>query len=132
MSFEDAQIGCIFGGVAGRNLDELLRPYYETENEIFVNAGLEPNLAMPEQSTWDLYWEFFDSPEPHISGKTMICGHTSQKTGHPISVGHAICIDTYVYGKGGWLTALNVDTREYIQTNEDREIRNGLLRSPKG
>ncbi|MEO0413917.1 MAG: metallophosphoesterase family protein [Verrucomicrobiota bacterium] len=106
---------------------ERLLPYYETEDAIYVHAGLDPNVPMPDQCKWDLFWEFFDSPDPHYSGKTMICGHTSQKSGLPVSVEHAICIDTYVYGENGWLTGLNVETLEYFQANENGKNRSGTL-----
>lgn len=36
----------------------------------------------------------------------MICGHTSQRSGRPVNLGHTICIDTYAHG-GGWLTCLD-------------------------
>ena len=56
-------------------------------------------------------------PPPHQSGKSMVCGHTSQPSGLPVNLGHAICIDTWVYGDG-WLTALDVGSGRYWQTNE--------------
>jgi len=47
----------------------------------------------------------------------MICGHTSQKNGQPVNLGHAICIDTWACGQG-WLTALEVNTGELWQANQ--------------
>jgi serine/threonine protein phosphatase 1 len=47
----------------------------------------------------------------------MVCGHTAQKTGVPLHLGHAICIDTYVYG-GGWLTCLEVTSGQVWQANQ--------------
>ena len=41
---------------------------------------------------------------------------------HPVSVGHAICIDTWVYGKG-WLTALDVGSGKIWQANQKGETR---------
>ena len=46
-------------------------------------------------------------PGPHVSGKRVVAGHTSQKNGKILNLGHLVCIDTYCYG-GGWLTALDV------------------------
>ena len=69
-----------------------------------------------------LYWERFDDPAPHESGKFMVCGHTSQKSGLPARNGNAICIDTWACG-GGWLTCLNVETGELWQANEAGETR---------
>jgi serine/threonine protein phosphatase 1 len=58
----------------------------------------------------------------------MICGHTAQKTGKPLNLGHSICIDTWVYG-AGWLTCLDVDTGEYWQARQSGEHRRGHLSS---
>jgi len=91
-----------------------------------VHANLDPKLPLDEQDEGVLYWERFGKPGPHVSGKTMICGHTSQGSGKPKSVGHAVCIDTLVYG-GGWLTCLDVETNEYWQTNEDGGKRKGSI-----
>ena len=52
----------------------------------------------------------------------MICGHTSQKSGKPINLGHAICIDTWAYGKG-WLSCLDVETGKLWQTNQRGNFR---------
>ena len=100
--------------------------YHETATHIFVHAGLDAAVPMDSQSDWDLYWEFFADPAPHVSGKTMICGHSSQKSGVPLSVGHAICIDTYAYG-GQWLTCLDVETNQYVQANEAGEVRRDVI-----
>jgi len=64
-----------------------------------------------------LYWEKFRNPAPHFSGKTMVCGHTSQKSGKPVNLGHAICIDTRIYDNG-WLTCLDVTSGQVWQANE--------------
>ena len=42
-----------------------------------------------------LYWEHFGSPPPQQSGKIMVCGHSSQRSGLPKNIGHAICIDKH-------------------------------------
>ena len=54
-----------------------------------------------------LYWEPFHHPAPHASGKVMVCGHTPQKSGWPKNLGHAVCLDTWAYGRG-WLSCLDV------------------------
>jgi len=78
-------------------------------------------------------WEFltiihkkFGTPLPHQSGKTMICGHTAQKSYIPANLGHAICIDTDP-GRGGWLSCLNVGTDRYWQANITGEVRENKL-----
>ena len=101
-------------------------PFWETEQHIFVHAGVDPEVPMKNQSDWDLYWKSFGWPKRHISGKTMVCGHSAQRSGVPLSNGRAICIDTYIYG-GGWLTCLDVDANTYVQANQKGEIRRDVL-----
>jgi serine/threonine protein phosphatase 1 len=103
------------------------RDYYETDTHIFVHAQYDPDLPMEDQPSYILRWESLrdSTPGPHISGKRVIVGHTSQKTGEILDLGHLVCIDTYCYG-GGWLTALDIHTDEVWQA--DRE---GRLRPPR-
>lgn len=103
------------------------RNYYETETHFFVHANVDPKKPLSEQNEDVLFWQPFGYPEPHQSGKIMICGHTSQRTGRPRNLGHAICIDTHVYGKG-WLTCLDVATGVYWQTDQRKERRSERLR----
>jgi hypothetical protein len=72
----------------------------------------------------DLYWETLDAARwcPHKSGKTMICGHSAQRSGRPLVLDRAICIDTWVYGDG-WLTCLDTQLEVYWQANERGETR---------
>jgi len=110
-----------------RFLKEELRGWYETEKHFFVHAGAYANCPLDEQPGFMLYWESFDDPPPHESGKTMVCGHTSQKVGKPRSVGHAVCIDTRAYGEDGWLTCLDVASGRYWQANQKGETREDRL-----
>jgi len=107
-------------------LEETL-PYYETERDFFVHANAYPDCPLSEQPDYMLYWEGFGEPTLHQSGKRMICGHSSQKSGHPLSVGHAVCIDTWVYGFTGWLTCLDAGTGRYWQANQSGELRSDTL-----
>lgn len=90
--------------------------YWENETHFFVHAGAYPDEPLFEQPDYKLYWDRFDHPPPHESGKIMVCGHTSQKSGYPINIGHAVCIDTWACGNG-WLTALDVTTGRLWQAN---------------
>lgn len=111
-------------------LENHLRDSYETDRHIFVHANLYPDLPLTEQPEFMLFWERIDEgTPPHVSGKTMICGHASQKSGEPLNLGHAICIDTAAC-KGGWLTCLEVETNYYWQGNEAGEVRSGFLDPP--
>ena len=99
-------------------------PYFETDTHIFVHANLEADLPLSEQPPFTIVHKKFGTPGPHQSGKTMICGHTAQKSHVPLNLGHAVCIDTDP-GRGGWLTCLHVETGEYWQTNFDGDHREG-------
>lgn len=94
----------------------------------FVHANAVPDLPLDEQPDYMLFWEFIGEPRPHRSGKTMICGHSSQKSGIPLAFPHAVCIDTFAHG-GGWLTCLEVSSSSgrYWQANEQGETREDFL-----
>src|SRR3954468_2873104 len=98
--------------------------YHETDSHIFVHANYVPDIPMAEQPVGMLRWESLrdTTPGPHDSGKTVIVGHTSQKTGEILDLGHLKCIDTYCHG-GGWLAALDVRTGEVWQTDQRGEVR---------
>ncbi len=100
-------------------LEECLE-VYETERYFFVHAMYVAELSLDQQPGSALRWEGLrDSiPKPHRSGKIAIVGHTSQRSGEILDLGHIICIDTYCYG-GGWLTALDVQTGEVWQVSRE-------------
>jgi serine/threonine protein phosphatase 1 len=102
-----------------------LLPYYETERHIFVHANYAADIPLDEQPDYLLYWEHLSPwfcPPRHESGKTAIVGHTAQRSGEVLDLGHIVCIDTYCHG-GGWLTALDVESGKIWQAD-----RNGTLR----
>ena len=101
---------------------ENLIPYYEMETHFFVHANVDPVAALDEQSEVMLYWEKYNDPPRHISGKIMVCGHTAQSSGVPKTNGNAICLDTKVY-QTGWLTCLHVESGFIWQANESGETR---------
>ena len=106
------------------------RDYYETDSHFFVHASACADTPLAEQPEHMLFWEkFHNRPRPHLSGKRMICGHTPQRDGRPLDIGHAICIDTGAYKDGGWLSALDVASGEYWQANQARGFRTGRLES---
>jgi serine/threonine protein phosphatase 1 len=97
--------------------------WFETKDWIFVHGQLDPDLGLAEQSLYNLHWaRFHKSQRPHKSGKKVICAHTPQVNGLPIDIGHAVCIDTYLYG-GQWLTCLDVRGGKYYQANALGETR---------
>jgi serine/threonine protein phosphatase 1 len=107
-------------------LENGCRDWYETPTHFFVHANAYADMALDAQPEFMLFWEQFNEPLPHQSGKIMVCGHTPQKSGRPISLGHAICIDTWAHGRG-WLTCLEVATGRYWQANEAGERRSDHL-----
>lgn len=104
--------------------------WFETDTHIFVHANLLPDLPLAKQPEEVLRWQKLNLTQLHVSGKILICGHFAQKTGVPLNLGHAVCIDTWVYADG-WMTGLDVDTGQYWQTNQRRELRTGNLAALK-
>jgi serine/threonine protein phosphatase 1 len=104
--------------------------YLETATHIFLHANYDPDLPIPEQPLATLRWNSLRETIPgrHRSGKTVIVGHTAQKGGEILDLGHIKCIDTCCYG-GGWLTALDVDTSEIWQASKAGELRQERPRS---
>jgi serine/threonine protein phosphatase 1 len=102
-------------------LDEL-EPYFEIGTHFFVHANAYPDIPLADQPDFMLYWEKFNDPPMHESGKIMVCGHTSQKSGLPLTNGNAICIDTFACG-GQWLSCLHVESGVIWQANEEGETR---------
>jgi len=95
--------------------------YHETDDHILVHAGIEADRPVDDQDTETYYYQRFYEAQPHISGKTVVCGHTIQGD-LPTNLGHSICLDTCAYGNG-WLTCLDTLTGTYWQTNEQGQQR---------
>ncbi|HEY2787484.1 MAG TPA: metallophosphoesterase family protein [Fimbriiglobus sp.] len=100
--------------------------YHETDSTIFVHANLDPELPLSEQYELMLFWEFLTGPIRHTSGKTVVCGHTSQRSGAIWDLGDTICIDTAAY-RGGKLTCLDVASWHYWQADARGRIGEGDL-----
>lgn len=99
------------------------RLFYETDRHIFVHANYVPNLPMEQQSAY-MRWEFLEPepPGPHCSGKTVIVGHTPQRSGEILDVVHLACIDTNCIG-GKWLTAIDVNSGQVWHANKYGRLR---------
>ena len=95
---------------------------YEISTHIFVHAGALPDMPLAEQPNYALFWDSFQNRGPHQSGKVMICGHTQQRSGVPLNLGHAVCLDTWAYGDG-WLTCLDVTSGRVWQANQKGDRR---------
>jgi serine/threonine protein phosphatase 1 len=56
-----------------------LPTYHETDDVIFVHAGVRPNLTVQATTEWDRLWireEFIHSP--YDWGKVVVYGHTAR------------------------------------------------------
>lgn len=101
-------------------------PYWESEQFIFTHANYVPDVPMADQPGYSLRWELFDDTKekPHFSGKPVVVGHTEQKVAEILDLGFTLCIDTACWTYG-WLTAIDMNTRELWQAS-----RWGILRDP--
>jgi serine/threonine protein phosphatase 1 len=98
--------------------------YWEVETHFFVHGAYHPEQPLSSHR-WPLWrWHSLREmvPAAHISGKTAVVGHTSQKAGEVLDFGYLICIDTYCYG-GGWLTALDATTGHLWQVDRQGKLR---------
>ena len=90
-----------------------LPTYYETEEYIFVHAGMKPGIPLEEQQNNDLLWirySFINSD--HDFGKIVVFGHTPLMSVHVDD--YKIGIDTgAVYG--GVLTCLELPAMKLYQ-----------------
>ncbi|MBV5319278.1 MAG: serine/threonine protein phosphatase [Desulfobulbaceae bacterium] len=103
-------------------LDNHLQPFFETDTHFFVHANASPGLPLHKQPDLKLYQKKFKNPSPHESGKIMVCGHTAQKSGVPVTNGHAICLDTFAHGRG-WLSCLHIESGIIYQANQYGQTR---------
>ena len=97
---------------------------FQTERHFFVHANYRSDRALDRLPREVLLWESLKRhlPRPHFSGKTAIVGHTAQKSGEILDLGHLKCIDTWCYGDG-WLTALDVESGQVWQANKTGKLR---------
>jgi serine/threonine protein phosphatase 1 len=103
-------------------LESVCVNWCECATHFFVHANAYPDCPLEDQPEAELFWQPFCDRGPHFSGKVMVCGHTQQRCGWPLSLGYAICLDTWSYG-GGWLTCLDVTTGQLWQANQKGDRR---------
>lgn len=101
-----------------------LGDYFEAEDYFFTHAAYDPGVDLENQSPDMLRWYSLTNgmPPAHVSGKIAVVGHTANRDGEVLDAGHLICLDTYCYG-GGWLTAMDVQTRETWQVSREGVLR---------
>jgi serine/threonine protein phosphatase 1 len=108
-------------------LEDRCRNFFETPEFIFVHGGVQAHVSPSEEDPERLLWATLGIAEQHFSGRTVICGHSAQKTGIIADLGHTICVDTGIT-HGGWLTCLALETLAFWQVNADGARRKGVLR----
>lgn len=101
-----------------------LGDYFEHGDFFFTHGCYDAETPLIHQDPRVLRWQSLRDgvPQPHVSGKTAVVGHTANHQGEIVDFGHLICLDTCCYG-GGWLTAMEMNSRQVFQTNQDGEVR---------
>jgi len=96
--------------------------YFEGDTHLFVHANYRPDQPLAETDDHSLRWLSLRDfvPSPHISGKLAVMGHTPQQ--EVLDLGHLLCIDTNCCD-GGWLTALDVNSKKLWQVDEQGQHR---------
>ena len=103
------------------------KDYHETDKFIFCHATPDPDKPMSEQSSDTWRWRHLHGlPHRHISGKTIVCGHTEQRDGDVYYADGLICLDTYAYG-GGRLSGLDVMTGTLWQVDNELQVYQSTL-----
>lgn len=100
--------------------------YWETGGFIMTHAGIEAGLSLSDQPESTLYWNSLEGdPAPHFSGKTAIHGHTIMPCRMPWAWPFAWYLDTGSYLADGWLTCVDIGTRDVWQANQKGQSRTG-------
>jgi len=100
------------------------RLWHESSRHFFVHGNYLADVPLCDQPRETLLWESLKTrlPGPHVSGKTAVVGHTAQKSGEILDLGHLKCIDTWCYGDG-WLTALDVESGRVWQADKHGRLK---------
>jgi serine/threonine protein phosphatase 1 len=94
-----------------------LKPYYKTDNYIFVHAGMLPGIPMIFQTNNDLMWSrdfYYRYAIDYKGPKVVVFAHTPEKD--VMNKEFAICIDTGAYRDDmGKLTCVELPDRKFWQ-----------------
>jgi serine/threonine protein phosphatase 1 len=104
------------------------RPNYLDLGDVWlVHAGVDPQLPLEKQDANQFCWirdDFHRSDRPFFSDKSIVTGHTMTFTFPSVQPGQLAAgagwldIDTGVYHPySGWLTALDIDSRQVYQVH---------------
>lgn len=92
--------------------------YYETDDHIFVHAGLKEPLPPEGNKRWDMLWirePFHDST--YDWGKTVVYGHTARE--YPLVEPNKMGLDTRWRGRG-YVSGAEVMSREWYRFFDSR------------
>lgn len=103
-----------------------LKSHHVVDQFLLTHATPPFNKTMADCDDDDLYWNRFRKPKHRTDGKLLVCGHTPQDDRRPALHQGNICLDTGCVHHG-FLTALTLETGEYLQANEEGDIREGHL-----
>jgi serine/threonine protein phosphatase 1 len=92
-----------------------LVPCYETNDYIFVHAGLDASKSLSQQSDNDYMWSRYIGSYEHITSKLVIHGHTVVAA--PELIGNRLNINTGC-GMGGYLTALVLPENIFYKSSD--------------
>jgi len=91
-----------------------LEKYYQTNDYIFVHAGLLDNIILEDQPEDTLLWERYGFINSDYDwGKKVIFGHTPNI--EILKMHNKICIDTGACFRGGKLTCVILPEEKFIQ-----------------
>jgi serine/threonine protein phosphatase 1 len=95
------------------------RDYYENGTLIFTHANYDADVEFGEQLPHALRWQLLEPPwpAPHMSGKTVIVGHSEMPDREILDLGHVVCLDTGCRSYG-WLTLWDAETGETWQASK--------------
>lgn len=99
------------------------RDDFETDSHFFVHANYHPEKPLRAQDEQTRRWLSLRDSTPgvlHCSGKVAVVGHTPQP--ELLDIGHLICVDTGCC-RGGWLTAIDLNSGRVWQSNQGRSAR---------
>jgi len=113
-----------FLSAAHEKFFQSLGDFFVAGDYFFTHAAYDPDVPLDHQPPEMLRWYPLTEgiPAKHQSGKIAVVGHTANRDGEILDAGHLICLDTYCYG-GGWLTAMEMNTRVIWQASREGALR---------
>ncbi|MEM9080255.1 MAG: metallophosphoesterase family protein [Verrucomicrobiota bacterium] len=107
-----------------------LTNYYELPSVLFTHATPDHTKSPADFTEEDLFWSRFENPSPRLDNRLLICGHTPQESTQPTLQNNHLCLDTGMAHEG-LLTALTLETGNFLQTNSKNHPTSGHLELPK-